>query len=223
MHRILTIPVKRAAKPLLACFTRAEVAAILAACDGPSWSSRRDCALFTLMYNTGARVSEAIALRAGDMRGEVIHLHGKGRKDRAVPLWPQTRRTLQHWCKSNRLNADQPLFTNVSGGPLTRAGVGFRLARAVRQATQACPSLQRRGISPHTFRHSTALHLLQSGVALEVIALWLGHESPVTTHAYVEADLKMKAEVLRSLESPSAPPRRRRAEYPRLLAFLEAV
>ena len=86
-----------------------------------------------------------------------------------------------------------------------------------------CPSLAQRRISPHTLRHTTAFHLLQSGVALEVIALWLGHESPVTTHNYIEADLKMKADVLRKLEAPSPPKRHRRAQYPRLLAFLEAL
>jgi site-specific recombinase XerD len=222
-QRILAIPLKRAPKPLLGFLTRDEINAILTACDDASWSSRRDRLLFTLLYNTGARISEVIALRVGDVHGEIVQLHGKGRKNRAVPLWPQTRRMLHQWYRSQQLKVDQPLFTNTRGVPLTRAGVSFRLARAVRSAIPSCPSLQRRGISPHTFRHSTALHLLKAGVALEVIALWLGHESPVTTHSYIEADLDMKARVLRSLEAPSPPPRRRRTEYPRLLAFLEAV
>ena len=222
-HRILAIPLKRAPKPLLGFLTRDEVKAILAACSSPAWPDRRDRVLFTLLYNTGARVSEALALQVGDTRAEIVHLHGKGRKDRAVPLWPETRRLLQQWCRANQLEPDQPLFTNCRGAPLTRAGVSFRLARAIRLATPACPSLNREGISPHTFRHSTALHLLQSGVALEVIALWLGHESPVTTHNYIEADLKMKADVLRALDSPPPPTRRPKIEYPRLMAFLEAL
>lgn len=222
-QRILAIPVKRTSKAILGSFTREEINAILAACDRPDWGSRRDRLLFTLLYNTGARVSEAIALRCGDVRGEIIQLLGKGRKNRTVPLWAQTRRMLATWSRSNQLKPDQPLFTNTQGTPLTRAGVSFRLTRAIRLAAATCPSLKREGLSPHTFRHSTAFHLLQSGVALEVIALWLGHESPVTTHNYIEADLKMKATVLRSLESPAPPRRRRRNEYSRLLAFLEAV
>ena len=222
-NRILAVPMKRSPKPLLGFLTREEIKAILAACEDNSWIGRRDRALFTLLYNTGARVSEVIALRAGDAQGEIIRLHGKGRKDRAIPLWPQTRRLLLQWSRANQLKTDQPLFSNARGGALTRAGVSFRLSLAVKKAALSQPALSRKGISPHTFRHSTALHLLQSGVALEVIALWLGHESPTTTHNYIEADLQMKAEVLRSLESPPAPQLRRRSGQPRLLAFLEAL
>jgi site-specific recombinase XerD len=222
-QRILAIPLKRTAKPLMGFLTREEIKSILGACDLTSRSGERDRLLFTLLYNTGARVSEAIALRVGDLRGEVVHLRGKGRKDRAVPIWPQTRRLIQHWCRRNDLQADQPLFTNSRQQPLTRAGVSFRLRLTLSRAGSVCPSLKRHGISPHTFRHSTALHLLQSGVALEVIALWLGHESPVTTHSYIESDLKMKSEVLQALEAPQSAPTIRRREYPRLLTFLEAV
>lgn len=222
-QRILAIPLKRSAKPLLGFFTRDEVKAVLSACDTPAWGDRRDRLLFTLLYNTGARVAEALALHVGDIQDEVVQLHGKGRKDRAVPLWPQTRHLLQKWCRANQLRVDQPLFANARGAPLTRAGVRFRLARAISRAIPSCPSLDRDGLSPHTFRHSTALHLLQSGVALEVIALWLGHESPVTTHNYIEADLKMKAAVLRSLDAPPPPRIPPRSQYPRLLAFLEAL
>jgi len=222
-QRILAIPLKRTTKPLMGFLTREEIKSILGACDLTSRSGERDRLLFTLLYNTGARVSEAIALRVGDLRGEVIHLRGKGRKDRAVPIWPQTRRLIQHWCRRNDLQADQPLFTNSRQQPLTRAGVSFRLRLTLSRAGLVCLSLKRHGISPHTFRHSTALHLLQSGVALEVIALWLGHESPVTTHNYIESDLKMKSEVLQALEAPKSEPTIRRREYPRLLTFLEAV
>ena len=222
-QRVLGIPMKRFNRPLLGCLSREEVRAILAALDGSSWNCRRDRLFFTLMYNTGARVSELTGMRLADATAEVVRLHGKGRKERAVPLWPQTRRLLQQWSRANRLQPDQHLFTNRYGAPLTRAGANFRLGVAVRRAAAQCPSLAHRRISPHTLRHTTAFHLLQSGVALEVIALWLGHESPVTTHNYIEADLKMKAEVLRKLEAPPIPTRTHRAQYPRLLAFLEAL
>lgn len=222
-QRVLAVPMKRFNRPLLGCLSREEVRAILDALDGVSWNSRRDRLFFTLMYNTGARVSELTTLRLADLMGDAVRLHGKGRKDRAVPLWSQTRRLLRHWIRANRLQPEQYLFTNRYGTPLTRAGANFRLRVAVRRALAVCPSLAQRRISPHTLRHTTAFHLLQSGVALEVIALWLGHESPVTTHNYIEADLKMKADVLRKLEAPSPPKRHRRAQYPRLLAFLEAL
>jgi len=222
-QRLLAIPFKRCVKPLIGFLTREEVAAILAACDNTTWSNRRDRVLFTLMYNTGARVSEITQLQVADADGQVVHLHGKGRKLRSVPIWPQTRRLIQQWRRTHQLQPGQPLFTNRTGQPLTRVGVSFRLARAVRFAARTCPTLAKRRISPHTFRHATALHLLQAGVALEVISLWLGHSSPATTYNYVEADLKMKAECIAKLEGPPPPRRHRRAQYPRILAFLEAL
>ena len=222
-QRLLAIPFKRCPKPIIGFMTRDEVTAVLAACDNATWSSRRDRVLFTLMYNTGARVSEITQLRVADAEGPVVRLQGKGRKERQIPLWPQTRQLIQQWCRARQLQHDHPLFSNRRGAPLTRAGVQFRLARAVRLAAQTCPSLGQRRISPHTFRHATAIHLLQAGVALEVISLWLGHASPTTTYNYIEADLKMKAECIAKLESPPLPTRHRRAQYPHLLAFLEAL
>lgn len=222
-QRLLAVPFKRCAKPIIGFMTREEVTAVLAACDNSTWSSQRDRVLFTLMYNTGARVSEIIQLQAGDAEGQVVRLHGKGRKERQVPLWPRTRRLIQQWRRTHQLQPNQPLFTNRHGTPLTRVGVKFRFARAVHLAARVCPSLGKRRISPHTFRHATALHLLQAGVALEVISLWLGHTSPTTTYNYIEADLKMKADCVAKLEAPPPPPRRRRNQYPHLLAFLEAL
>lgn len=221
-QRVLGVPMKRCSRPLLGCLSREEVRAILDSFDRPDWSSRRDRLFFTLMYNTGARVSELTAVRLADFTDNAVRLHGKGRKERAVPLWIQTRRLLQQWSRANRLQPAQLVFSNRLGAPLTRAGASFRLRLAVLRAQRQCPSLEGRKISPHLFRHTTAFHLLQAGVALEVIALWLGHESPVTTHNYIEADLKMKSDILRRLDSPPLPIHRR-AQYPRLLAFLEAL
>lgn len=203
-RRILAIPSKRWSRPLLGFLTRDEVQAILAETTD-SWTGRRDHLLFLLLYNTGARVSEVLALRtkdalAGD--GRHLRLHGKGRKERQVPLWRATRQCLRQWIKDNQLTDDLPLLPNRFGEPLTRSGVAWQLRKLVRSANPKTPSLKHRRISPHTFRHSTAMHLLQSGVAPEVIALWLGHESPNTTHLYVEADLEMKRRTLASLPSP---------------------
>lgn len=200
-QRLLSIPFKRCTKPIAGFMTREEVTAVLSACDNSTWGNRRDRVLFTLMYNTGARVSEITGLRVADADGPVVRLHGKGRKERQVPLWPETRRLIGRWIRLQQLRPDQPLFGNRGGAPLTRVGVRFRLARAVQVASRTCPSVGTRRISPHTFRHATALHLLQAGVALEIISLWLGHASPNTTYNYLEADLRMKAEVTAKLES----------------------
>ena len=222
-RRILTIPQKNAVKPLLGFMTREEVAAVLAATEQTTRSGRRDLLLFLLLYNTGARISEALQLRACDIRDRTVHLHGKGRRDRAVPLWAQTARRLRQWGRAERIGPEKLIFTNRLGEPLSHDGVAFRLALAVRKAALRCFSLQGRRITTHTWRHSCAMALLQSGVALEVIALYLGHASPATTHGYVEADLKMKAACLNRLTEPPTLKKQKREESSRLLAFLEAV
>lgn len=208
-QRLLSIPIKRSARPLMQFMTREEVEAILAAPNPTLWIGRRDRLLFAFLYNTGARISEALQLRASDVKDRVAQLHGKGRKDRAVTLWRRTATEIRRWCRDNQIPTEQLVFTNLRGTRLTRHGARLRLRLAVRDAARTCSSLCGRKIGLHTFRHSCAMHLLQSGVALEVIALWLGHERPITTHGYVEADLKMKEESLRRLEQ--LPPARRHA------------
>jgi len=222
-HRILAIPQKKSPKPVLGFMTKDEIEAVLAATNPDTRSGQRDRLLFTFLYNTGARISEALQLRSQDLLNRAVHLHGKGRKDRTVPVWPGTERLLRQWCKTNRLSSEQLIFTNRKGEPLSRDGAAFRLAISVRKASVQCPSLSKRRITCHTFRHSCAMSLLQAGVALEVIALWLGHAKPITTHGYVEADLKMKADCLKRLTQPTPPPRRTLQESSRLLAFLEAI
>jgi integrase len=208
---------------MLGFMTRAEINAVLAATDQTTLSGQRDRLLFTLLYNTGARISEALQLRPQDLRERVIHLHGKGRKERTVPIWPKTDRMLRQWCKTHHIAPNQLIFTNRAGAALSHDGAAFRLALAVSTAATQCPSLKGRRITCHTFRHSCAMSLLQAGVALEVIALWLGHAKPITTHGYIEADLKMKAECLRRLTEPTPPKNLPRHEASRLLAFLEAI
>ena len=154
--------------------------AILDAPDPRSWAGRRDRAFFSLLYNTGARVSEAINLRVEDVvldASPAAHLQGKGRKERSVPLWRPTAALLRSWKKQLGEPRDESfLFPNRGGGKLTRSNVTQRLALAVATAAKTCPQLTGRSISPHTIRHMTAMHLLQSGVDITVIALWLGHE-----------------------------------------------
>lgn len=224
-QQILAIPMKRFERPMLGFLSREEVQALLAAPDPTTWCGRRDMVMFALLYNTGARVSEMIGLRVADVTLAItssVQLHGKGRKQRTVPLWKETATAIRQWLKYADLRADQPLIPNRNGTPMTRTNVADRLALAVTEAAKTCPQLAGRRISPHTWRHTTAMHLLQAGVDLTVIALWLGHESPVTTHGYVEADLAMKERALAAI----APPETKRKRYhpsDTVLKFLESL
>lgn len=225
IQRALAIPTKRFDRPLLGFLSRAEIEALLAAPVRSTWSGHRDHVLFTTLYNTGARVSEIIGVRVADLVLEPVahvRLHGKGRKDRTVPLWKSTAKRLKEWLPRVKAGPDTPLFPNGRGLALSRSGVERRLRAAVTRASVACPSLARQRISPHTFRHTTAMHLLQSGVDLSVIALWLGHESLDTTHLYVEADLTMKERALAKVHEPHSGRWRYRASD-QLLAFLEGL
>ncbi|HXZ77359.1 MAG TPA: site-specific integrase [Streptosporangiaceae bacterium] len=223
--RVLAIPAKRFDRPVLGYLTREQVAAILAAPDRCTWSGQRDAVLFATAYNTGARVSELTGLQVRDVlldRQSAVHLHGKGRKQRAIPLWTNTATELQAWLNRIDPAPEAPVFPNRAGAPLTRSGVRDRLNRAVAAAEQHCPSLHGQHVTPHMLRHSTAMHLLQSGTDLAVIALWLGHSSPAVTHQYLEADLAAKEAVLQRLADPSPAPVRFHPDD-RLLAFLQGL
>lgn len=222
---VLAVPMKRFDRPVLGFLSREEIAALLVAPDRSTWSGRRDHAMLITFYNTGARVSEITRMCAGDVTPRAspsVRIHGKGRKERVVPLWASTARVLATWMREERLVSDAPLFPNRQGTRMSRSGVEERLAAALATAAASCPSLNGRRVSPHTLRHTTAMHLLQSGVDLTVIALWLGHESPNTTHAYLEADLAMKKRALDRLHEPRA---RRSPATPsdQLLAFLDGL
>jgi integrase/recombinase XerD len=197
--RILAIPVKRAERKLVGYLTRLEVEAILAAPDLSKWQGRRDYALLLTLYNSGARVSELIRLETSDVRfgsSNFVSIFGKGRKQRTVPLWNKTARVLRKWFIELQAISTTKAFPNARGSTLSRDGVNYILQLAIQRAAATCPSLSSKRISPHTLRHSTAMHLLQSGVDITVIALWLGHESIETTHGYIEADLRMKEKAL---------------------------
>ena len=181
--------------------------------------------MLTLLYNTGARVSEATSLRVKDVslvQNQSVNIRGKGREARSIPLWKSTVVVVGQWIKEIDGSPKSPLFPNASGNHLSRSGVESRLKRAVKVAQQTLPSLSERSISPHTIRHTTAMHLLQAGVDISVIALWLGHESTNTTHMYIEADLAMKDRALQKLE-PTSPKRNRFKPSSKLLQFLDAL
>jgi integrase/recombinase XerD len=200
--RVMAIPQKRTDKKLVQALSRSEMEAILAAPDLTNWRGRRDHAILLTFYNSGARVSEVISMQRGQVNFGVttfLQLHGKGRKERTVPLWTKTSRALQAWFRELEGTPHQIAFPSVRGKPLSRDGVEYILHQAVTRATETCESLHGRRISPHTLRHTTAMHLLQSGVDITVIALWLGHESIETTHIYLEADLQTKERALSKL------------------------
>jgi site-specific recombinase XerD len=225
LERALAVPMKRFERPMLGFLTREEMMALLGQ-PGSAWSSQRDHLLLAMLYNTGARVSEIIGLRVDDVVLEgaaCVHLQGKGRKQRSVPLWKTTVLEIRAWLRRNpHLHAEAALLPNRDGCAMTRWNVGQRLDLAVARAAANLPSLAGKQVSPHTLRHTTAMHLLQSGVPFNVIALWLGHESTNTTHRYVEADLAMKEKALARLEAPATKIRPFRASDA-LMRFLQTL
>lgn len=225
VERALAVPMKRFERPMLGFLTRAEMVDVLGQ-PGQNWSSQRDHLLLAMLYNTGARVSEIIGVRVVDVVLEgsaCVHLHGKSRKLRSIPLWKSTVVEIRAWLRLNpALRGEAALIPNRDGRAMSRSNVAQRLALAVSRAAVAQPSLLKKRVSPHTIRHTCAMHLLQSGVPFNVIALWLGHESATTTHRYVEADLAMKEKALARLEAPDTKMGRYKAPDS-LMRFLQTL
>ena len=225
VEQALAVPMKRFDRPMLGFLTREEMIAVLGQ-PGESWTSQRDHLLLAMLYNTGARVSEIIGVRISDVvldGGACVHLHGKGRKQRSVPLWHSTVAALRAWLRLNpALCGNAALLPNRDGNAMSRFNVVQRLGLAVARAGTQTPSILKKRVSPHILRHTTAMHLLQSGVPFNVIALWLGHESTTTTHRYVEADLAMKEKALARLEAPDVTIQRFKAPDS-LMRFLQTL
>jgi integrase/recombinase XerD len=182
----------------------------------------RDRALLLTLYNTGARVQEIVNIDLGDLRLDpvpVVVLKGKGGKQRTCPLWPRTVDAIHAWLVE-RGTAGEALFLNTYGRRLSRSGIAHILQRLATGAG-ICPQHTPR-VSPHVIRHTTAMHLLQSGVDITTIAAWLGHSQLETTHGYVEINLRMKQEALAAM---NVPPDLAMGAYPdgELLRWLEAL
>jgi integrase/recombinase XerD len=222
-QRVMAIPMKRFDRASVRHLSPEQMQAILDAANVNTPAGQRDHLLLLLLYNTGARVSEIASLQVQDVslasRGSV-HIRGKGRKHRSVPLWRRTVRLLRSWLRRPGLTPESPLLPNGHGVAMTRSGIGQRLRLAVRRATTTCPALGSVRVSPHTIRHTTAMHLLQSGTDLAGIAMWLGHETIETTHQYLEADLESKRQALARLEPPRTGRHRRNTTKP-LMQFLK--
>jgi site-specific recombinase XerD len=223
--RVLAIPQKRHDKAIITFLTHDEAQALLAAPDPGRWEGRRDRALLALAIQTGLRLAELTSLDCGDVTlGDGAHLSclGKGRKQRVVPLTANTVAVLRVWTRErNGLDAD-PLFPTRTGRRLSPDAVQRRVELHVATARDRCPSLAAKKVTPHVLRHTAAMALLQAGVDVSVIALWLGHEDIRSTQAYLHADLAIKERALARTTATSAKPGRFKPADP-LLAFLEAL
>lgn len=225
IQRVLAIPQKRFERDLVTFLNRAEIDAVLAAPDRSTRQGRRDYALLVLAVHTGLRVSEITALRVEDLvfgTGAHVRCQGKGRKERCTPLTRQTVAVLRAWLAEGHASPDDVVFPSPSNTPLSRGAVERMIAKHAHAAARRCPSLDRKHVTPHVLRHSTAVGLLQAGVDRAVIALWLGHERLETTQMYLDADLAMKERALARTAPPNVGPARFRPRDS-LLAFLEGL
>lgn len=224
---VLRVPVKRALRRTITYLDPEEGKAILAQPDRTTVSGQRDHALLALLYNTGARIDEALSLTPAAVHLEAptqVRLMGKGRKERICPLWPETAALLVALLKRAPRGETEPIFVNRYGQPLRASGVRFRLRQYVAAATKSHPRLAEKHVTPHTFRHTAAVHLVAAGVDVTVIQSWLGHVSLDTTFLYAQANVETKRRALEQADGdarPARPPRWKRE--PALLAWLDSL
>ncbi len=228
-HRVLSLPAKRAGSPLATYLEPEDVRAILHQPDLGTPVGLRDHALLLFLYNTGARVSEALAVQVQDLdliTPPQVRLHGKGGKDRICPLWSETANALQRLPTVRQADPGTTLFLNSRGKPLTRDGAAYILRKYTAMAARDVPTIGQRRITPHVLRHSCAVALLQAGIDITVIRDYLGHTSVATTNRYVTTNLKMKREVLEAFWLRAGITPARVTPWnpkPDLLAFLDSL
>lgn len=201
VQRVLAMPKKRFKRKSIEYLTRPEMDAILEAPDQSTQMGRRDRTLLLLGMQTGLRVSELINLRRESVVlgvGAHVRCLGKGRKERCTPLRKETAASLRAWLRES--DSSEVLFLNARGKKLSRHGVKYILKKHVAAASQRCQTLTAKKISPHVMRHSTAMDLLEHGVDISLIALWLGHEKIETVQVYLHAHMKRKEQALEKTE-----------------------
>jgi site-specific recombinase XerD len=224
---ILRIPNKHSTKPEVGGLDEEEITAILAQPNRSKIEGQRDHVLLAVLYNTGARIQEALDLYPQSVRWQSpfhVRLLGKGRKERHCPLWPETVELLKALLKRKPRGEGEPIFVNRYGHPLKASGVRFKLKQYVAAAAQKVPSLAGKRVSPHKFRHATAVSLVAAGVDVTVIRDWLGHESLDTTNIYARASLETKRKALEKVDPsarPAKPPRWKREVE--LLKWLDSL
>jgi len=223
--QVLAIPQKRYDKANVSFLEPDEVDALLAAPDLSRWEGRRDRALLALAVQTGLRLSELTGIRCGDIqlgKGAHVRCTGKGRKQRCVPLLAPTVAIIEVWLKERGGLRDDPLFPTRTGRRLSDDAVEARVALHKGVASQQCPNLAAKHLTPHVLRHTCAMNLLRQGVDSAVIALWLGHADTRSTDAYLHADMTIKERALARTTPPTMKPGRYRPSDS-LLAFLESL
>lgn len=224
-QRVLAMPSKRYTRRPVDFLSREEVDALLQAPDLRTRAGRRDRTLLLVAVQTGLRASELINLRRADVQlgpGAHLRCQGKGRKQRCTPLRRDSLAALRQWLDELSDEPGSPVFPNQRGGSLSHDGLAYVLAKHVTVARTACPTLQKKRVTPHVLRHTAAMDLLQNGVDRAVIALWLGHESVETAYIYLHADLKLKEAAM----AKTTPTQGKSARYrpdDEVLAFLSSL
>jgi integrase/recombinase XerD len=221
---IRAVPFKKTAKTVIAYLEKVEMDALLNQPDQRTSLGSRDYALLLFLYNSGARADEAAKLTIANLQlgaPSSVRLHGKGNKFRTCPLWPTTATSLSRLVVDR--NKTDAVFLNRVNQPLTRFGIHRVVTQYGDLASRTVPSLATKRLSPHTIRHTTAVHLLRAGVDINTIRAWLGHVSLDTTHIYAEVDMEMKAKALASVDITGFKGPSRQRALPSLMAFLEAL
>jgi site-specific recombinase XerD len=202
---VLRVSFKREAHRVPEYLEHDEVLSIFRHIDCRRPLGLRDEAILRLLYNTGMRASELVDLNINQIRFArpyYVRIHGKGHKERTCPIWQETLKALKRYAEARALplTDTSPLFVNSNGERLSRFGLRYMIAQRAAAAAETCSTLLSRRVTPHTFRHTTAMHLLQSGTDFNMIRSWLGHSSVETTHGYAEIDLDMKRKTLQACE-----------------------
>jgi site-specific recombinase XerD len=222
---ILRVPTKRAPERSIRSMEVEEIEAILAQPNRNSPEGQRDHALLALLYNTGARIQEALNLCSQEIRFETparVRIIGKGQKERYCPLWPETVALLKALLMRQPRGKHERIFVNRYGDPLGASGVRYKLRNYAIAAAKQTPALSLKRVSPHLFRHSTACHLLASGVDITVVRDVLGHAHLDTTSHYAQSNLETKRNALEKVAArPAKPPRWKRDQD--LLAWLDSL
>ena len=204
--RVRALPMKKIDKALIDHLTRDEMHALLAAPDPTTPAGLRDRAMLHLTYAAGLRVSELLAVRISDFSDRslsTVRIVGKGRRERVLPLWQETRATLRAWIAVRPATLAQELFLNRDGQPMSRDGFAHRLALHVAAAARNKPSLSGKRVTPHVLRHSCAMHTLEATGDIRKVSLWLGHASLQSTEAYLRVDPVEKLAILAANAPPS--------------------
>ena len=225
--QIRAIPLKGAEHKTVDYLNEKQMQALLDNVDVNSRTGMRDKALLMLLYNTGARVSEIVALELDDLRlddSAQIRLLGKGRKERSCPLWPETVTLLKSYLhqRAPKEPGTQQVFLNAYGAPITRFGIRYITRKYGAQAQVKQPDMTAKRVNPHTIRHTSAMHLLRAGNDINMVSYWLGHADINTTHIYVEIDMEMKRRMLDKTKCPTVtnpPP----WQKPEILKWLNRV